>query len=180
MNNELAESDEQTWGRRRTQLSGYQPSRRVFHFPLIFSSVVVSTFGEHGDGGDVGILGFGGFVDDFGGANFPGAAEHGEAVVVAAGREASADAHALCAGIWYLITRFVDFFRVIVDDEFLGVAYSACVWAGAGGHTAEMMNLVEAMNLQWYAPRHYIAGATDKMSLARAERVEARLLEVRE
>ncbi|KAG0615428.1 hypothetical protein M758_5G040500 [Ceratodon purpureus] len=47
---------------------------------------------------------------------------------------------------------------------------------GSGGHTAEMMSLVEALNLQWYAPRHYIAGATDKMSLPRAEGVEARLL----
>ena len=51
--------------------------------------------------------------------------------------------------------------------------------AGSGGHTAEMMNLVGAMNLQWYAPRHYIAGSTDKMSLTKAETVEAKLLRVR-
>jgi hypothetical protein len=50
--------------------------------------------------------------------------------------------------------------------------------ACSGGHTAEMMSLVEAMNLQWYAPRHYIAGATDNMSLSRAQRVEAELLKV--
>lgn len=47
---------------------------------------------------------------------------------------------------------------------------------GSGGHTAEMMSLVRVMDLKRYAPRHYIAGATDNMSLPRAERVEAELL----
>lgn len=48
----------------------------------------------------------------------------------------------------------------------------------SGGHTAEMLSLVRSMNLQQYAPRYYIAGATDKMSLSRAERDEAQLLQV--
>ncbi|KAG0615429.1 hypothetical protein M758_5G040500 [Ceratodon purpureus] len=67
-------------------------------------------------------------------------------------------------------------FRVV--DGFLGVVFGLLTLCsvGSGGHTAEMMSLVEALNLQWYAPRHYIAGATDKMSLPRAEGVEARLL----
>lgn len=50
------------------------------------------------------------------------------------------------------------------------------VGAHSGGHTAEMMSLVRVMDLKRYAPRHYIAGATDNMSLPRAERVEAELL----
>lgn len=39
-----------------------------------------------------------------------------------------------------------------------------------------MLCLVRSMKLDQYAPRFYIAGATDKFSLEKAEKVEAELL----
>ncbi len=46
---------------------------------------------------------------------------------------------------------------------------------GTGGHTAEMLSLVGALNLQRYAPRYYIAAVTDSMSLTRAATLEDHL-----
>ncbi|CAM6028610.1 unnamed protein product [Sphagnum balticum] len=46
---------------------------------------------------------------------------------------------------------------------------------GSGGHTAEMLSLVGALNLQRYAPRYYIAAVTDNMSLTRAATLEDHL-----
>jgi hypothetical protein len=46
---------------------------------------------------------------------------------------------------------------------------------GSGGHTAEMLSLVGALNLQRYAPRYYIAAVTDSMSLTRAATLEDHL-----
>lgn len=40
-----------------------------------------------------------------------------------------------------------------------------------------MMSLVGALNLQRYAPRFYIAAATDNMSLAKAQRAEAQIIQ---
>lgn len=45
-----------------------------------------------------------------------------------------------------------------------------------GGHTAEMLHIVEALNLQRYAPRHYIAGSNDDLSLPKAKIFESHLL----
>ncbi|EPS72125.1 hypothetical protein M569_02633, partial [Genlisea aurea] len=39
---------------------------------------------------------------------------------------------------------------------------------GSGGHTAEMMNLLSAMDLHLFKPRYYIAAASDGMSLQKA------------
>jgi len=47
---------------------------------------------------------------------------------------------------------------------------------GSGGHTAEILSLVRSMNFQQYAPRFYIAGATDEMSPTKAEGDEAQML----
>ncbi|KAM0005793.1 putative oligosaccharide biosynthesis protein Alg14 [Helianthus debilis subsp. tardiflorus] len=45
---------------------------------------------------------------------------------------------------------------------------STLVVLGSGGHTAEMINLLSVMPKDWYAPRYYIAAATDNMSLQKA------------
>ena len=42
----------------------------------------------------------------------------------------------------------------------------------SGGHTAEMLNLLRAMDLSRYSPRVYVAAATDSMSLKRAQVLE--------
>ncbi|KAK9067950.1 hypothetical protein SSX86_012061 [Deinandra increscens subsp. villosa] len=45
---------------------------------------------------------------------------------------------------------------------------STLVVLGSGGHTAEMINLLSVMQKDWFAPRYYIAAATDNMSLQKA------------
>eukprot|EP00897_Mesotaenium_endlicherianum_P008957 jgi/Mesen1/808/ME000110S_11076 len=53
---------------------------------------------------------------------------------------------------------------------------STLIVLGSGGHTAEMLNLVAAMDLSSkYRPRTYIAAATDNMSLTRARTMEEKL-----
>jgi beta-1,4-N-acetylglucosaminyltransferase len=42
------------------------------------------------------------------------------------------------------------------------------VYSNAGGHTAEMLMLVEGMDKAFYSPRVYVAAETDKMSAKRA------------
>lgn len=42
------------------------------------------------------------------------------------------------------------------------------LYATAGGHTAEMLMLVEGMDKAFYTPRVYVAAETDKMSAKRA------------
>lgn len=49
---------------------------------------------------------------------------------------------------------------------------SALIVLGSGGHTAEMLNLLGALDARRYGPRSYVAAATDSMSLARAETAE--------
>uniref|UniRef100_A0A7R9VZC0 UDP-N-acetylglucosamine transferase subunit ALG14 n=1 Tax=Chlamydomonas euryale TaxID=1486919 RepID=A0A7R9VZC0_9CHLO len=46
---------------------------------------------------------------------------------------------------------------------------------GSGGHTAEMLKLMQAMDKARYSPRVYVVAATDKMSGRKAEDFEARL-----
>ncbi|KAL2608954.1 hypothetical protein R1flu_027527 [Riccia fluitans] len=43
---------------------------------------------------------------------------------------------------------------------------------GSGGHTAEILHIVEKMNFKNYSPRCYIAAVTDNHSLAKAKRLE--------
>jgi beta-1,4-N-acetylglucosaminyltransferase len=43
---------------------------------------------------------------------------------------------------------------------------------GSGGHTAEILNVVRALNFERYQPRCYIAAVTDNHSLSKAQRVE--------
>nr|GEX57831.1 UDP-N-acetylglucosamine transferase subunit ALG14 [Tanacetum cinerariifolium] len=45
---------------------------------------------------------------------------------------------------------------------------STLVVLGSGGHTAEMINLLSVMQKDRFAPRFYIAAATDNMSLQKA------------
>lgn len=42
----------------------------------------------------------------------------------------------------------------------------------AGGHTAEMINLLLALEKHRFTPRYYIAAATDNMSLQKARSLE--------
>lgn len=43
---------------------------------------------------------------------------------------------------------------------------------GSGGHTAEMLNLLAVLQKERFAPRYYIAAATDNMSLEKARLFE--------
>ncbi|PWA77225.1 hypothetical protein CTI12_AA201660 [Artemisia annua] len=45
---------------------------------------------------------------------------------------------------------------------------STLIVLGSGGHTAEMINLLSVMHKDRFAPRFYIAAATDNMSLLKA------------
>ncbi|CAH9070516.1 unnamed protein product [Cuscuta epithymum] len=47
---------------------------------------------------------------------------------------------------------------------------------GSGGHTAEMMNLLSALQEDMFKPRFYVAAATDNMSLQKARGFEDSLL----
>ncbi|CAH9110323.1 unnamed protein product [Cuscuta europaea] len=47
---------------------------------------------------------------------------------------------------------------------------------GSGGHTAEMMNLLSALQDDRFKPRFYVAAATDNMSLQKAQGFEDSLL----
>lgn len=49
---------------------------------------------------------------------------------------------------------------------------STLVVLGSGGHTAEMLNLLSVMQKDRFAPRFYIAAATDNMSLQKAHVLE--------
>mmetsp|Transcript_26393 Transcript_26393/g.50130 ORF Transcript_26393/g.50130 Transcript_26393/m.50130 type:complete len:223 (+) Transcript_26393:236-904(+) len=46
---------------------------------------------------------------------------------------------------------------------------------GSGGHTAEMLRLVEAMRPEIYVPRIYVVAATDKLGTAKAAQAELQL-----
>ncbi|KAJ9545486.1 hypothetical protein OSB04_025193 [Centaurea solstitialis] len=52
---------------------------------------------------------------------------------------------------------------------------STLVVLGSGGHTAEMINLLSVMQKDRFAPRFYIAAATDNMSLQKAHVFEEML-----
>ncbi|KAI3719237.1 hypothetical protein L6452_20132 [Arctium lappa] len=52
---------------------------------------------------------------------------------------------------------------------------STLVVLGSGGHTAEMINLLSVMQKDRFAPRFYIAAATDNMSLQKAHVFEETL-----
>lgn len=52
---------------------------------------------------------------------------------------------------------------------------STLVVLGSGGHTAEMINLLSVMQKDRFAPRFYIAAATDNMSLQKARVFEETL-----
>ncbi|XP_057449758.1 uncharacterized protein LOC130741015 isoform X2 [Lotus japonicus] len=43
---------------------------------------------------------------------------------------------------------------------------------GSGGHTAEMLNLLKALQRERFSPRFYVAAATDNMSLEKAQELE--------
>jgi hypothetical protein len=47
----------------------------------------------------------------------------------------------------------------------------------AGGHTAEMLNLLSVLQKHRFKPRYYIAAATDNMSLQKAQVFENSLLD---
>lgn len=53
---------------------------------------------------------------------------------------------------------------------------STLVILGSGGHTAEMMNLLSVLQMDSFAPRFYIAAATDNMSLQKARVFEDALV----
>ncbi|KAG6550323.1 hypothetical protein Mapa_008286 [Marchantia paleacea] len=43
---------------------------------------------------------------------------------------------------------------------------------GSGGHTAEILHIIERLNFEHYFPRCYIAAVTDNHSLAKAKKLE--------
>ncbi|KAL7129728.1 hypothetical protein ABFS83_13G088100 [Erythranthe nasuta] len=54
---------------------------------------------------------------------------------------------------------------------------STLVVLGSGGHTAEMINLLDVMQMDRFKPRYYIAAATDNMSLQKARVLEDSLMD---
>ncbi|KAF7847375.1 hypothetical protein BT93_L3024 [Corymbia citriodora subsp. variegata] len=56
--------------------------------------------------------------------------------------------------------------------------YSTLIVLGSGGHTAEMLNLLSVLQKDRFAPRFYIAAATDNMSLQKARVMEDSLINV--
>lgn len=50
--------------------------------------------------------------------------------------------------------------------------FSTLIVLGSGGHTAEMLNLLAVLQTERFAPRFYIAAATDNMSLQKARSFE--------
>ncbi|KAK3420996.1 hypothetical protein EUGRSUZ_G01712 [Eucalyptus grandis] len=56
--------------------------------------------------------------------------------------------------------------------------YSTLVILGSGGHTAEMLNLLSVLQKERFAPRFYVAAATDIMSLQKARVLEDSLVDV--
>lgn len=55
--------------------------------------------------------------------------------------------------------------------------FSTLIVLGSGGHTAEMLNLLSVLNTDRFAPRYYIAAATDNMSLQKARLFENSLID---
>lgn len=55
--------------------------------------------------------------------------------------------------------------------------FSTLIVLGSGGHTAEMLNLLSVLNTNRFAPRFYIAAATDNMSLQKARLFENSLID---
>ncbi|OIT35188.1 PREDICTED: UDP-N-acetylglucosamine transferase subunit ALG14 homolog isoform X2 [Nicotiana attenuata] len=54
---------------------------------------------------------------------------------------------------------------------------STLIVLGSGGHTAEMLNLLNVLQMERFKPRFYIAAATDNMSLQKARVYEDSLLD---
>ncbi|CAI9098253.1 OLC1v1034869C1 [Oldenlandia corymbosa var. corymbosa] len=54
---------------------------------------------------------------------------------------------------------------------------STLIVLGSGGHTAEMINLLNVLQKERFKPRYYIAAATDNMSLQKAQVLENSLLD---
>ncbi|CAA0823705.1 Unknown protein [Striga hermonthica] len=54
---------------------------------------------------------------------------------------------------------------------------STLIVLGSGGHTAEMLNLLNAMQMERFKPRYYVAAATDNMSLEKARVLEDSLMD---
>nr|XP_027068915.1 UDP-N-acetylglucosamine transferase subunit ALG14-like isoform X2 [Coffea arabica] len=50
---------------------------------------------------------------------------------------------------------------------------STLIVLGSGGHTAEMINLLNVLQKNSFTPRYYIAAATDNMSLQKAQVLES-------
>ncbi|KAI3417008.1 uncharacterized protein J3R85_014852 [Psidium guajava] len=57
-------------------------------------------------------------------------------------------------------------------------SYSTLIVLGSGGHTAEMLNLLSVLQKDRFAPRFYIAAATDNMSLQKARLMEDSLIDM--
>ncbi|KAL5980490.1 hypothetical protein ACLOJK_028398 [Asimina triloba] len=54
-------------------------------------------------------------------------------------------------------------------------SYTTLIVLGSGGHTAEMLNLLVALDKDKFMPRSYIAAMTDNMSLQKARSMEESL-----
>ncbi|KAL3676937.1 hypothetical protein R1sor_026885 [Riccia sorocarpa] len=62
--------------------------------------------------------------------------------------------------------------RVTSKDSRKERSLKTLIVLGSGGHTAEILRIVEKMNFENYSPRCYIAAVTDDHSLAKAKRLE--------
>lgn len=63
----------------------------------------------------------------------------------------------------------------IYSSHAWNIQFDQVIWY-AGGHTAEMLRIVNVLQKDRFAPRFYIAAATDNMSLQKAKVLEESLV----
>ncbi|KAL6633743.1 hypothetical protein ACP70R_026414 [Stipagrostis hirtigluma subsp. patula] len=59
----------------------------------------------------------------------------------------------------------------------VGAGLRCLIVLGSGGHTAEMMNIITALQKDRFTPRYYVAALTDNMSLQKAQVYEQSLIQ---
>eukprot|EP00959_Pyramimonas_sp_CCMP1952_P091105 1907168-Pyramimonas_sp.AAC.1 len=89
---------------------------------------------------------------------------------------------------WYIalaMTTFVlarTFYCILLqpvevwDKKHQGKARRTMIVLGSGGHTAEMMRLINVMNTQMYGPRCYVIAETDELGASKAIELEKQIV----
>jgi len=83
--------------------------------------------------------------------------------------------------IGFLILLYVLFKCIVKKTDSIRQLYpcSVCVVLGSGGHTTELLRLLNALDINKFYPRRYIIANTDKYSIGKAQQFEASLSTVK-